>query len=330
MSREDKSVWLIFFEGIKIYALNIHKFLLYMSFPVLGQILGLFMIFGLTWWYTQNYQELVVRYPALNDFSTMILCVVLTIIPGLLIFVKAFWDYLVAFGALNSMTDGYLNTGRVYDFRAHNSVVTRKTFSFIAIWLLISIFTIVAVIPVFWIFGIVLFIYFILVFQVFTFENGHSPFGYFKRSLYLIKGKFARTFLLMTILTVFTYYLLTAGLGVLFDSFNLSGYLAKIFEYWAYSLPLEAVERFNITPALIGAELVKQVVFFLVVGYTLPIRSICWTLWYKNLFDGDILDDKPKKQKSSSKKIKAKTFKIEKRGIDPEIIRRARLEDDEY
>ena len=70
------------------------------------------MIFGLTWWYTQNYQELVVRYPALNDFSTMILCVVLTIIPGLLIFVKAFWDYLVAFGALNSMTDGYLNTGR--------------------------------------------------------------------------------------------------------------------------------------------------------------------------------------------------------------------------
>ena len=37
-----------------------------------------------------------------------------------------------------------------------------------------------------------------------------------------------------------------------------------------------------------------------------------------------------KKQKSSSKKIKAKTFKIEKRGIDPEIIRRARLEDDEY
>ena len=95
MSREDKSVWLIFFEGIKIYALNIHKFLLYMSFPVLGQILGLFMIFGLTWWYTQNYQELVVRYPALNDFSTMILCVVLTIIPGLLIFVKAFWDYLI-------------------------------------------------------------------------------------------------------------------------------------------------------------------------------------------------------------------------------------------
>ena len=37
-----------------------------------------------------------------------------------------------------------------------------------------------------------------------------------------------------------------------------------------------------------------------------------------------------KPRKNSSKKVVAKTFKIEKRGIDPEIIRRARLEDDEY
>ena len=37
-----------------------------------------------------------------------------------------------------------------------------------------------------------------------------------------------------------------------------------------------------------------------------------------------------KPRKNNSKKIVAKTFKIEKRGIDPEIIRRARLEDDEY
>ena len=49
MAKEDKSVWLIFFEGIKIYALNIHKFFLYMAFPVLGQLLGIFMIFGLTY-----------------------------------------------------------------------------------------------------------------------------------------------------------------------------------------------------------------------------------------------------------------------------------------
>lgn len=335
MAKADKSVWMVFFEGIKIYCLNIHKFFLYMTFPVLGQLLGLFMVFGLTYWYTQNFQDLIVKYPALNDFSTMLLFIILTVIPGLLIFVRAFWDYIVAFVALNSMTDGYLNTGRVYDFRAHNSIVSKKVFSFIAIWFLISIMTIVGVIPVFWIFAFLLFVYFILVFQVFTFENGLSPVGYLRRSMFLVKGKFGRTFLLMTILAIFTYYFLTAGLGVIFDYLNLSATLEKMFEAWAFTLPLEAVEKFNITPELIGTELVKQIVFFIIVGYTLPIRSICWTLWYKNLVDEkDVLDQaqpqKRKSRKSSSKKTTAKTFKIEKRGIDPEIIRRARLEDDEY
>ncbi len=328
MAKVDKSVWVIFFEGIKIYALNIHKFLLYMTFPVLGQILGMFMIFGLTYWYTQNLQDLTDKYPSLNNMSTMLVCIALTVIPGLLIWAKAFWDYLVSYGALNSMTDGYLNTGRVYDFKAHNSVVINKTFSFIFLWFLFSIFTLIAVIPVFWIIGFVFFIYFILIFQVFTFENGLSPVGYFKRSLMLIKGKFARTFLLMTLLVIFTYYLLPAGLGVIFDASNLTQKLAKIFEVWAYSLPLEPLEPFKVTPALIGSELVKELIFFIVVGFTLPVRSICWTLWYNNLTsDSDVL---PVKSKKKSKKTTAKTFKIEKRGIDPEIIRRARLEDDEY
>ena len=329
MAKEDKSIWLVFFEGIKIYALNIHKFLLYMAFPVLGQLIGLVMIFGLTYWFTRNYQNLAVKYAPLNDFSTLLTVVVITIIPGLLIFMKAFWDYLVAYGAVNSMTEGYLNTGKVYDFRAHNEVVTNRTFSYIVLWLLFGIFAFLSVIPVFWIIGAVFFIYFILIFQVFTFEQGVSPVGYFKRSMSLVKGKFARTFLLMILLGIFTYYFLPAGLSVIFDYLNLTDILAKGFEAWAYTLPLEPLEQFNITPALIGNELVKELIFLIVVGFTLPVRSICWTLWYKNLYFNDYTEIIEKKRKSS-KKVSAKTFKIEKRGIDPEIIRRARLEDDEY
>lgn len=329
MAKEDKSIWLVFFEGIKIYALNIHKFLLYMAFPVLGQLIGLVMIFGLTYWFTRNYQNLAVKYAPLNDFSTLLTVVVITIIPGLLIFMKAFWDYLVAYGAVNSMTEGYLNTGKVYDFRAHNEVVTNRTFSYIILWLLFGIFAFLSVIPVFWIIGAVFFIYFILIFQVFTFEQGVSPVGYFKRSMSLVKGKFARTFLLMILLGIFTYYFLPAGLSVIFDYLNLTDILAKVFEAWAYTLPLEPLEQFNITPALIGNELVKELIFLIVVGFTLPVRSICWTLWYKNLYFDDSTEIIEKKRKSS-KKVSAKTFKIEKRGIDPEIIRRARLEDDEY
>lgn len=331
----NRSVWLIFFEGIKIFALNIHKFMLYMAFPVLGQILGIFLIFGLTFWFTQNMQDIAAKYDALNNMSSMITLIVVSVIPGVLILIKAFWDYLVAFVALNSMTEGYLNTGRVYDFKAHNSVATQKSFSFITIWFLISIMTILGILPVFWIFAGLFFVYFILVFQVFTFENGLSPVGYFKRSMFLIKGKFGRTFLLMAILTIFTYVILVSGLGVLFDAFNWTNPLAKMFEAWAYTLPIDPLEQYGVTPSVIGTELVKQLIFFLAIGFSLPIRSICWTLWYNELAsEDDPVVKKPKKRvkkaTTSQQKPVAKTFKIEKRGIDPEIIRRARLEDDEY
>lgn len=331
----NRSVWLIFFEGIKIFALNIHKFMLYMAFPVLGQILGIFLIFGLTFWFTQNMQDIAAKYDALNNMSSMITLIVVSVIPGVLILIKAFWDYLVAFVALNSMTEGYLNTGRVYDFKAHNSVATQKSFSFITIWFLISIMTILGILPVFWIFAGLFFVYFILVFQVFTFENGLSPVGYFKRSMFLIKGKFGRTFLLMAILIIFTYVILVSGLGVLFDAFNWTNPLAKMFEAWAYTLPIDPLEQYGVTPSVIGTELVKQLIFFLAIGFSLPIRSICWTLWYNELASEDEpVVKKPKKRvkkaTTSQQKPVAKTFKIEKRGIDPEIIRRARLEDDEY
>lgn len=331
----NRSVWLIFFEGIKIFALNIHKFMLYMAFPVLGQILGIFLIFGLTFWFTQNMQDIAAKYDALNNMSSMITLIVVSVIPGVLILIKAFWDYLVAFVALNSMTEGYLNTGRVYDFKAHNSVATQKSFSFITIWFLVSVMTILGILPVFWIFAGLFFVYFILVFQVFTFENGLSPVGYFKRSMFLIKGKFGRTFLLMAILTIFTYVILVSGLGVLFDAFNWTNPLAKMFEAWAYTLPIDPLEQYGVTPSVIGTELVKQLIFFLAIGFSLPIRSICWTLWYNELASEDEpVIKKPKKRvkkaTTSQQKPVAKTFKIEKRGIDPEIIRRARLEDDEY
>lgn len=331
----NRSVWLIFFEGIKIFALNIHKFMLYMAFPVLGQILGIFLIFGLTFWFTQNMQDIAAKYDALNNMSSMITLIVVSVIPGVLILIKAFWDYLVAFVALNSMTEGYLNTGRVYDFKAHNSVATQKSFSFITIWFLISVMTILGILPVFWIFAGLFFVYFILVFQVFTFENGLSPVGYFKRSMFLIKGKFGRTFLLMAILTIFTYVILVSGLGVLFDAFNWTNPLAKMFDAWAYTLPIDPLEQYGVTPSVIGTELVKQLIFFLAIGFSLPIRSICWTLWYNELASEDEpVVKKPKKRvkkaTTSQQKPVAKTFKIEKRGIDPEIIRRARLEDDEY
>lgn len=328
---KNKRILSVFFEGLKIYCLNIHKFLLYMAFPVLGQALGLLLIFGSGYWYSKNIQDLSEKFPVLHEMSALIGFAVLIAIPGLIIFMKAFWDYLVSYGALNSMTEGYLNTGKVYDFKSHNEVVLNKTFSFLAVWFIFGIFTLLAIIPVFWIICGIFFVYFILIFQVFTFENGLSPVGYFKRSFEIIKGNFARTFILMLILLIFTYFLLPSGLSVVFDYLNLTDKLSKGFEAFAFTLPIEKLEPYGVTPMLIGKSLFNQLIAFIVIGFTLPLRSICWTLWYNNLAE-PVENSKTQKKKSVSrkKKLTGKAFKIEKREIDPEIIRRAQMEDDEY
>jgi len=323
----NKSVLNVFFEGLKIYSLNIHKFILYMSFPVLGQILGIYLIFGSNYWFTNNLHNLSMKFPAFNNMSTMILLVVLAAVPGFVILLKAFWEFLVAYGALNSMTDGYLNTGKVYDFKSHKQVVLNRSFSFIALWMLFGIFTFISIIPIFWVIGAILFVYFVLIFQIFTFESGLSPVGYFKRSFNIIKGNFVRTFMLIVLLFILTYLILPAGLSVIFDYLNWTANLSSAFEAWAFTLPIEPVEKFGVTPSVIGNLITSQFVFIIMAGFTLPLRSICFTLWYSNLAE-PVEVQKPKKSRKQSKQ--AKTFKIEKREIDPEIIRRARLEDDEY
>ena len=109
-----------------------------------------------------------------------------------------------------------------------------------------------------------------------------------------------------------------------------------MFESWAYTLPLDALHKFGITPNIVAQQILAQFIFMLVVMFTLPVRSICWTLWYKNLNKEVVTKSKNTNKKTPKKVVKSKTtklpenFKIEKRGIDPEIIRRARLEDNEY
>lgn len=324
----QKSILNIFFEGLKIFCLNIHKFALYMAFPVIGQLLGVFLVFLPVFWFAQNMNDLTSKFAFLNETSNFLLCVLVLSVPGIIILLKAFWDYLVAYGALNSMTEGWLNTSKVYDFKSHNEVVLQKTFSFVALWFLFSIFILISIIPVFWIIGFIFFIYFILIFQVFTFEDGLSPLGYFRRSFELVRGKFLKTFLLMLILLILTYMLIPKGLTVLYDAGKISDFMSKGLEAWAFTLPIEPLEPYGVSPEKIAKAMVEQVAFFIGVGFTLPLRSICWTLLYNEYLKDGSNSEAPVKKRSKSKK--SKDFKIEKREIDPEIIRRARLEDDEY
>ena len=295
------SVWFIFGETVKVYISNFFKLTAYMAFPVLGQLAGIIWVFMSTFLLTDNFEYAAAKFPALNDYPSFMIAVLLTALPGLLLFMAAFWQYLISYGALNSMAEGALSSGRVYDFAAHKELIIRRTPKYIGLWLLYSIFVALASFPLLWVLGGIFFIYFILIFQVFTFEEDLSVGGYFRKSFDLIRGNFARTVALVLILVVLTFYLIPMGFNVVLDILNLRNLLTDAIIPFVSNLPLESYNQMfstlnipPVTPDMLAKSILEQSVFLVAFGFTLPVRSICWTLWYKILGE--------KKDKKSSKK----------------------------
>lgn len=301
------SIWFVLFEGLKIYFSNIDKFILYMLFPVLGQVLGIALCFGLTLGLSDKIAAKA------DSISSAMLFILLLAIPGLLIFAKAFWDYVVAYVALNSMTEGAVTSGKVYDFKSHNEVATRRSFKYIGFLLILSILMSLGTSIFFIIPGFVLWIYLILIFQIFTFEPDLSIWECYKKSFVLVKGDWGRTFSLMLILAFFSIFIITQGITVVFDYLNLTKSVCSIFDFIGKLLPLHTINHafsyarlpYNITVEMVSNWIFVTILSCIVAGLTLPIRSICWSLWYKNL--SDIKDTEQVKDTKRSKKITRKT-----------------------
>lgn len=280
------SIFFILWEGIKIYFSNIDKFLLYMLFPVFGQVIGIALSFGLS----LGFADKVVQ--KADSPAVALLMILLLAIPGLLIFAKAFWDYMIAYVALNSMTEGAVTTGKVYDLASHNEVATQRGWKYIGFLIVLSVLMSLGSSIFFIIPGFVLWIYFILVFQIFTFEPDLSITDIFKRSFLLVKGNWARTFILMAVLGFFSMYILTEGITVVFDYLNLTASASSIFNFISNLIPLDLVNKILVhaNQPIITNEMISKTIFvsvlgMIISGLTLPIRSICWSLWYKNLSD---------------------------------------------
>lgn len=300
MAKIKNSVWSIFAQGTKMYFINLPSFLKYLAFPVLGQILGVFLMLVASFFYAQNLPALIIKGGLLDNFSMIFLILILLILPGLLVFAKAFWDYLVAYGAINSMVDNMLKSGRIYDFPAHTELITRRITGFVGVWLLFGIFTALALFPLLWVVGFVFFVYFVLIFQVFTFEPDKSPIGCFKKSYDLIKGNFWRTLGLIFLVGTLSCSILPSIVKALFDFINLIAFFAVPIEVWAKTLPLSEINHlilttplaYQITPIWLATYIVGFFVTYVVTCFTLPLRSICWALWYKNLNKGEVKLDK--------------------------------------
>ena len=337
MTKQNKTPLGIFAESIGLYFSNFDKFVQYMSFPVLGQIAGLGLVLLITFFYTQNLPNLIEKYPALNNFNALILLSIIITLPGLAIFIKAFWDYLVAYGAINSMLDNMLKSGRVYDFDAHTELVKRRSVPFVGLWFLFGIFSILAICPLFWVVCGILAVYFVLVFQIFTFEPELSPAGCVKRSLNLIKGHFASTFMLMAFVGLLTYLFIPQIVIKLFDIGNINNFFANLIMPIVSQLPDLNLQMYGlpeISKENIALFTIQTFVAQILIQYTLPLRSILWSMWYRELAKADFkpkeaTSKKRKTKRPSEKLMEASRKKYSKKKLDPNILKRASEKDEE-
>ncbi len=112
----------------------------------------------------------------------------------------------------------------------------------------------------------------------------------------------------MAILGFFSIFILTEGISVIFDYLNLTSGICSIFDFIGKAIPLTLVNRIlvhfemaPITVSMISKYIFLSVLSCIIAGLTLPIRSICWSLWYKNL--ADIKDGYVAKPKKRTKRI---------------------------
>lgn len=298
----------IFAEGLTLYFKNIDKFLKYMTFPVLGQIIGIVIIFTVVHLFSLHVNSLVALNPAMNNVSLMFLLLIIFIIPGFMLFFAAFWKYLVAMGALNSMATNLISNAKLEDLKIHDDTVTRRSGTFVSLVLILSVISLVGIFPLFWVPYLIIMVYLCLVFQIFAFEENLNVWEIIAKSFKMIKGNLTKTVILLFFLYLFSYTMLPELFNFAFEKLHLYNYLVIPVEAFSKNLPLEDISstvnsvilainanaKFSLDYVLMAKSIVVNILAAIIIGYTLPLRSICCTLLYKNLETRRLKDKKIK------------------------------------
>lgn len=305
----------IFWEGITIYCNHMFTFLKYMSFPVIGMLIGLILIFTVNYFFVVNVPSLIKQYPILDNIPLVFLLLLFCVFPGFLVFCKAFFDYILAFASLNSMifvARGGKMKNKPIETHAHDDVLKKRLGKYCIFLLMLAGLSLVGSFPLLLIpFGVVC-IYLCLVFQVFMLEENVSPVQVFGRSFHLVKGNFAMTSFLLGLSFLLTYILIPSLFVFIFEKANLLQYIALPIQKYLNILPIEelsdnltqymmqSVPNSALTLDLDVASLFdtekyaistsSMLISLCVIEFLLPMRSAWFTLLYK-LFDEEKTDE---------------------------------------
>ena len=292
MAKKNITIFEIFLQGLGLYFSNIDRFLLYMLLPIVGQLLGLVLTVSLVYFFI-NYNTLMLSsIPLFKNQMYANIAISVILLPGIIIWIKSFCDYMIAYSAVNSMTDNMLKSERVYDFPAHTMMVSRRGLAYFTLCIMFLALILLTYIPIFMVFGWILLVYYAFVFQIFIFEPELSPGDCFKRSASYVSGNFKRTFLMIALVGAFTYVIVPQILLSFFTTIKFVDWLKSLIVPYitvpsldSVNMVLSAMGAVQITPNQVAGFIVQALIVVGVIQLLLPLRVICMCLWYKNFYN---------------------------------------------
>ncbi|MEI8390756.1 MAG: hypothetical protein WCG23_12840 [bacterium] len=313
--KSGTNIFVIIFKSLMIYIKNFFPLSRVMLFPVFGQIIGIFLIFYSTYFFREQYLSKVSGENLQQNLLLILLGLLLLVLPGFLIFIKAFWDYMIVMVSLNPMIFDISKKGTFGDFKIYNSSVKLKTNNYVILFLLITflwlgilifpfltfflgafintafiapIFLAMVLISV--IFSIMLSVNISLAFQIFAFE-AISPVEVLKKSCNLMKGNFWRTLSMGIILLFVTTFFIPELFNTFIEKTPFFSYLIQPFEAFANIIFKDNMFQYGhwadlkITPFGIAETMALCTVDVVLTAMMLPWGSACFTLLYKDILD---------------------------------------------
>ena len=284
-------VFQIFFSSIKTYFLYLDQCAKHLSFPIFGQLISLILIFTATYFFVKNVEDI----KAINSFfsqdKNLLTTFFVLLAPLFLVFIKAFFDYIIAFASLNILffTAPKGKKSKTIDFEANNNVIKRKLLNYIVLLFLVTLATVFP--PIL--------IWLCLSFQVLALEGDVSAPKALFRSFELVKGNVIPTILMLILCWISTYWFLPELFTWVCEKISLTTFAVTRLEIFATLLPINEINTIlsnvntNTNATELGMMMFSGMLRFLVIGFTLPFRCCCFTELYK-LYDSDKIKENSK------------------------------------
>lgn len=306
----------IILNSAKLYFKNILPFSRVMAFPVIGHLVGIFWILGGCYLILS---KLLVKLPQETLVSNMvfiILGMVVALVPGFIIFLKAFWKLLVTFISTVLISEDAIKGNKIKNLREYYIQVINRKNEYIVLLLIISLIwlvlllapsilfitlSVMGIAPALGVFGAVFFtfismvvlgvisIYLSLSYQVFAFEK-LKPLQYLQKSWKLVDKSFKKVFgLIVLYLIVAT--LLSFLIALPFSVFGLNEMIAAYFQNGVSYYTDSIVKFYNLANVPNISSLIIQmpvmvsdlVINFIIGTLLLPFGSLCFIMLYQAL-----------------------------------------------